>query len=428
MSKAFLTDDKRAEMQELMQAAETGDAARVRGLLADGADVRAARPNGETALIRAASKGYADVVQILLDGGADVNAEREDGFTPLMTAAFFGHEDVVRALLAKGADTKAQTRLGATAAKWAASRGLNGIVELLEEAEAARSQAFAAKRPTKSSSEPVVSVERVPVFGKEAEGKEVEDEEVEPQFVSRGRVEEDEVTLVSTPAVSSDSRTRKPSFVERFKRNLFSQPATAASAALILASVVGVYAAWRGTVSSTPKNQQVAPTVKDANVQPVAPLPPAPAPPVQETQGLVPAPPVEGSDQFTPQPQTMQGAPLTIQAPTGATVQTPNRQLRNGTGATASPDLSIVSDGDARPAAGESSSKREGLEAAREKQTVDAAGKESDARPTIDARRQEVPRRVRGPYDGTQASSPAPPPVYDPAPSATPKKKVIQWP
>jgi uncharacterized protein len=88
----------------LFEAAQKGDGAAIRDLIAKGVDVNTKFRYGATALLYAAQKGHEDVVRILLDHGADVNArETMAGMTPLMFAAFKGHAGIVRILLARGA-------------------------------------------------------------------------------------------------------------------------------------------------------------------------------------------------------------------------------------------------------------------------------------------------------------------------------------
>jgi len=86
---------------DLLAAAETGDAATVRALLAKGADVNSKDSKGQTPLIlAAASFGHADTVQALLSAGADINAQRGmAGETALMLAVLSGDADTVQALL-----------------------------------------------------------------------------------------------------------------------------------------------------------------------------------------------------------------------------------------------------------------------------------------------------------------------------------------
>jgi len=55
-------------------------------------------------LIQAADFGQAEVVKFLISKGADVNAKDNFGITPLLAATYEGHVDVVDILLKKGAD------------------------------------------------------------------------------------------------------------------------------------------------------------------------------------------------------------------------------------------------------------------------------------------------------------------------------------
>ena len=131
------------DTQALMRAVDEGNVARVKMLLAAGADANAAGEGGETALMRAVARDNLEVVEVLLDAGGDVHAKSENGFTPLFMAVFFGHADIARVLLARGSDPSAPTRLNTTAEKWARSWGSAEIIELLENADAIRAQGSA---------------------------------------------------------------------------------------------------------------------------------------------------------------------------------------------------------------------------------------------------------------------------------------------
>ncbi len=86
------------------EAAQRGDAAAVKALLAKGVPVNTQYRYGTTALHYAAQKGHLEVVRILVDHGADVDAkETEAAMTPLMFAVFKGHAEVARILVSKGA-------------------------------------------------------------------------------------------------------------------------------------------------------------------------------------------------------------------------------------------------------------------------------------------------------------------------------------
>jgi len=133
---ARVREDNAHTQDWLAQATEMRDRARVKALLANGADVDAVTKSGMTPLMYAASNGSAEIVQILLDSGAQVNAKRNDGFTAIDLAAFFGQLGVVCLLLQRGADPEARGRVGTSAETWASVRGFIDIAETLRDASA----------------------------------------------------------------------------------------------------------------------------------------------------------------------------------------------------------------------------------------------------------------------------------------------------
>jgi Ankyrin repeats (3 copies) len=92
-----------AQADDLINAANNGDLASVKALLAKGADVNAKTSYGWTALICASQHGHLEVVQALLAKGADVNAEQNNGRTALDAATAGGHADVIALLVKAGA-------------------------------------------------------------------------------------------------------------------------------------------------------------------------------------------------------------------------------------------------------------------------------------------------------------------------------------
>ena len=94
--------------EQLTMAAERGDAAAVRGLIAGGGDANA-RDNGHTPLAFAARGGDAATVDALLDAGADPNArDCNRGWTPLIHAIHKHQAAAARALVSRGADVNAR--------------------------------------------------------------------------------------------------------------------------------------------------------------------------------------------------------------------------------------------------------------------------------------------------------------------------------
>ena len=80
-------------MEALLEAAASGESARVATAIAGGAPVNCRDADGRTALHLATSSGHVDTVAVLLDRGADANAKREeDSRTPLHIAAEDGSD------------------------------------------------------------------------------------------------------------------------------------------------------------------------------------------------------------------------------------------------------------------------------------------------------------------------------------------------
>lgn len=117
---------------ELVAAAFSGDAGRVRRLLNQGVAPDARSDSGHGALHRAAESASLDVVRLLLDAGADPDLPDANGFTPLMAASFAGATSSVALLIEVGADVNAQfephmvTALEQVFAGWMESRGVRG--------------------------------------------------------------------------------------------------------------------------------------------------------------------------------------------------------------------------------------------------------------------------------------------------------------
>ena len=159
--------EARAPEPGILEAAKAEDVEAARDLLAAGADVDAAAPDGATALhwavhrenaalvdllleagadasaanrygVRpislAAETGNAGIITRLLEAGADANATLRGGETVLMTAARTGDPEALRALIAHGADVNARDAThGQTPLMWAAARGHAGAIEVLAE-------------------------------------------------------------------------------------------------------------------------------------------------------------------------------------------------------------------------------------------------------------------------------------------------------
>lgn len=120
---------------EWERAAREGEAAVLRALLEQGADVDALDRHGQTAVMLAAVRGHLAAVEALVSAGAKLDVTAKYRLSAAMLAAVNGHEAVVRVLAAAGADlaltgSGAPGFAGRTAADLARDRGL---VELADE-------------------------------------------------------------------------------------------------------------------------------------------------------------------------------------------------------------------------------------------------------------------------------------------------------
>jgi uncharacterized protein len=119
---------------DIAAAAQAKDAAAVKKLLKEGADVNGAQGDGMTALHWAALNGDAELASMLLYAGANVGAKtRIGGYTPLHLAAQVGNSAVIAPMVAAGAQVSALTATGATALMQAAHSGNADSVRILLE-------------------------------------------------------------------------------------------------------------------------------------------------------------------------------------------------------------------------------------------------------------------------------------------------------
>ena len=108
-------------------------------LLANGASVDALA-GGSQPIHGAAYAGHEGVVALLLERGASVDASFGRGIRPIDLAARAGRKDVAVLLLERGASVDDSAR------RLAAQAGHEGVVKLLENAEAKMQQRREAKR------------------------------------------------------------------------------------------------------------------------------------------------------------------------------------------------------------------------------------------------------------------------------------------
>lgn len=115
----------------LLAAANRGDAAGVRQLLASGADPNSHAGGNMSAVFLAASSGSLAALKVLVEGHADLNAVSDTGTTPLMMAAVGGFKDVAAYLVAHGADLNVRNNAGLRALDVAMQYKQSGVAALL---------------------------------------------------------------------------------------------------------------------------------------------------------------------------------------------------------------------------------------------------------------------------------------------------------
>ncbi len=107
----------------LISAIRQSDAAQVRRLIQQHADVNASDLDGTTALHWAVQRDQVEVVSVLLGSGANAVASNRYGISPLLVACEIGNVEIIDRLLRAGADANSTTPAGETALMIAARTG-----------------------------------------------------------------------------------------------------------------------------------------------------------------------------------------------------------------------------------------------------------------------------------------------------------------
>lgn len=117
-------------------ALHLADAATIKLLLKNIADVETKNKYHRTALHNASCTGCFEVVEELANRGANVNVETHEQLTPLHLACISGHDKIVRFLLEKGAEPNTKSLSFSTPLFYACVGGYKNCVEVLLEAKA----------------------------------------------------------------------------------------------------------------------------------------------------------------------------------------------------------------------------------------------------------------------------------------------------
>jgi ankyrin repeat protein len=120
-----------ASAQTLADRIQAGDRAAALAMIASGADVNKAQPDGTTPLHWAAYRVDRELVQTLLKKGAKADVVNRYGASPLAEAARVANVDLVGMLLEAGADANASNEDGQTALMLAARTGNVAVADQL---------------------------------------------------------------------------------------------------------------------------------------------------------------------------------------------------------------------------------------------------------------------------------------------------------
>ena len=120
-----------AAKSDVADAAMRGDAAAMRTLLAQKADVNATQADGATALHWAVYRADLTMTELLLKAGANAKVANREGATPLSLACENGNAAIVETLLKAGADPNEALPRGETALMMASRTGNVAVMKVL---------------------------------------------------------------------------------------------------------------------------------------------------------------------------------------------------------------------------------------------------------------------------------------------------------
>lgn len=125
-------EDEELSVEDLIEAAESGNRARLRKILDVGVSPSAANDDGATPLMLAAQEKQKACLKLLLQRGAKVDQTDADGWSALMFAAKADDPEAIELLCAKGANTEIKdSAYGMTAFLLACENGCPDAVEML---------------------------------------------------------------------------------------------------------------------------------------------------------------------------------------------------------------------------------------------------------------------------------------------------------
>lgn len=116
-------DTRSSPAQAMLAAAERGDLAALRTLIAGRAPLDPADGAGRTPLLTAIERGHLTAAELLVGAGADINAQAGNRDTPWLLAGARGHAGLLRLMLPRGPDLALRNRFGGSALIPACERG-----------------------------------------------------------------------------------------------------------------------------------------------------------------------------------------------------------------------------------------------------------------------------------------------------------------
>jgi ankyrin repeat protein len=128
----FNTANQDSLNEQFLEAVRQDNVERALQYLANGANINARFPNGDTALLQAARHGQTQVALMLVAKKASLDAQGNDGATALILAAKRGDIPLSRAFIDAGVDITIEDRDGRKALDHAMRTALPELVELFE--------------------------------------------------------------------------------------------------------------------------------------------------------------------------------------------------------------------------------------------------------------------------------------------------------
>ena len=117
--------------EQLLQAAERGEAETIKNLINEGVDINVQDSNGRTATMIAAYNNDVETAKVLIEAGADVNIQDDMKNNSFLYAGAEGYLDILKLTINAGADPAITNRYGGTALIPASEHGYVDVIQEL---------------------------------------------------------------------------------------------------------------------------------------------------------------------------------------------------------------------------------------------------------------------------------------------------------